>query len=125
MVRRRRDTQPVQTPTGMPYGQRQELEQAQAQIPLEQQPGPPPPQPNGQERLAAAVMAAQQFQMGTKPLDSPSDYPSEPITAGLALGPGPGPPQRRALADTVADLAERADDPLLMQVASTLGRMGW
>lgn len=60
--------QPVTAPTGLPYGQRQQLEQAQQAVPL----------PN----VASDHVV---------PLSDPTARPEEPITAGLPFGPGPGP----------------------------------
>lgn len=60
--------QPVRVQSGQEYGQRQAQEQAQRAVPL---PGPTPTPP--------------------VPLSAPSMKPTEPVTAGLPIGPGPGP----------------------------------
>lgn len=57
------NVQPAVAPPGQPYGQRKAQIEAQQAIPL-----PAPPR-----------------------LDRPTENPDEPITAGLPVGPGPGP----------------------------------
>lgn len=90
--------QPVRTPPGLPYGERQQLTQGQSQIPLPTQPnltsvptGPaaqgPPPDQN------ALLAAAQGHQFNPVPLVAPTNRPGEPVTTGLASGPGAGPDQ--------------------------------
>lgn len=64
----RTDKQPIRTPTGLPYGQAQALTQMQQAAPLMQDPSTPTP----------------------IPIHAPSNRPSEPITAGVDRGPGPG-----------------------------------
>ena len=65
---------------GAPQGQRQAMEQQQAALPL----------PDGTDQVKQAVGAAQQM---TPPpaFDRPSEMPNEPLTAGMASGPGAGP----------------------------------
>jgi hypothetical protein len=67
----RTDIQPVRTPTGLPYGEAGALTASQQQAPLPES-GPatsaPPPK-----------------------LSEPTGNPGQPVTAGAALGPGPGP----------------------------------
>lgn len=80
-----RSTQPVQVPTGLPYGDRQQLEQAQQAVPL---PNGPPQQPDVHPVLAGA----QQMQPPAgSMLAGPTTAPNEPLTAGIPLGAGPGP----------------------------------
>jgi hypothetical protein len=67
--------------SGQPYGQRQELEQAQAALPV------PDEQARWQQALEqGAGMGDQAVGLG-----APSGRPGEPVTAGLPMGPGPGP----------------------------------
>lgn len=96
-----RKTQPPRAPGDQAYGDRQEQIQAQEAVPLPQRRGQPPPtsdQPAPQDPprrrpdIGTALAALQdrgapQF----TPLDRPTEYPDEPITAGLPMGPGPGP----------------------------------
>lgn len=80
-------------PTGRPYGARAEAETAIAAVPLAGPSAPPaapaaaPVAPND----AALLAAAQQYQMGGPGLTDPTAHPNEPVTAGLATGPGAGP----------------------------------
>ncbi len=119
--------QPAQAPTGMPYGEHQASIESQQAVPLAAAPSPgggPPPGPpqDPAQRLQEAVMAARRMR-APSPLSGPSLRPGEPITAGMASGPGPGPEVLRTgdrvartmklLADvtgdaTFADLYEQA-----------------
>lgn len=64
------DKQPMRAPTGMPYGEAGALMQSQRDAPLpESNPAAPPP----------------------VELGAPTERPGQPVTAGAALGPGPGP----------------------------------
>lgn len=82
-------------PTGRPYGARQATEQAIQASPLAQGSVPPvPPIDQGQPAQAdpaAALAAAQGYSPDGPGLLDPSQNPNEPVTAGLASGPGPGP----------------------------------
>jgi hypothetical protein len=63
--------------------------------------GPPPPGPPGAPPAAppaeinpedpTLLALAQQFDPGITPLSAPTEFPDEPVTAGLSTGPGPGP----------------------------------
>lgn len=94
----------AKVPTGLPYGGRSAALTAEAAVPiagnsgaltpLAPQAAPPGAQPPGapapadQNQLAQAV---QNYQAPTGNLLAPSQRPSEPVTAGLPSGPGPGP----------------------------------
>lgn len=68
----RTDKQPMRAPTGLPYGDAGKLMAAQQAVPLPDttpDPGSPPP-----------VM-----------LHADTQNPGQPVTAGAAMGPGPGP----------------------------------
>lgn len=90
--------QPAQAPTGMPYGDRQATIESQQALPMAQVvptggtngAGGAPEPPNAAQRLQAAVQAARRMRPPT-PLTGPSQRPLEPLTAGMATGPGPGP----------------------------------
>jgi hypothetical protein len=75
--------QPIRTATGQPYGVAQQQREAQQAVPLPQ--APPPPKPR-----AAPVQTAP-LPGELPPLNAPTDRPSEPLTAGIPFGPGPGP----------------------------------
>lgn len=66
----RTDKQPMSAPTGMPYGDRGQLLDMQRAAPMAAS-GPPTPPPTE--------------------IHAPSQRPTEPVTAGAASGPGPGP----------------------------------
>ena len=76
---------PVQAPTGQPYGARKAQMDAQRAIPLAPPPAPPGPQAGG----AAVPAGPAPGDLGS--LTRATERPSEPLTAGLASGPGPGP----------------------------------
>ena len=78
------------TPTGLAYGEAQKLQQAQAAVQLGQAtPQAPPAGP--QDRMAQAIQAAKSMPAPEGSLLAPSARPNEPLTAGLSVGPGPGP----------------------------------
>lgn len=63
---------PVQAASGQPYGMRKQQEDAQRALPMSSgQPLPAPTQ--------------------VPSLSDPTTRPTEPVTAGLPVGPGPGP----------------------------------
>lgn len=110
--------QPAAAPTGMPYGAHQASVESQQNLPLAQvvpaggTGGPAPEAPNAAQRLAAAVAAARRVRPPT-PLTGPSQRPMEPLTAGMATGPGPGPEVLRngdRVARTMKLLAEVTGD---------------
>lgn len=72
-------SQPVRTPSGGAYGERQELEQMQQGAPLSASPG-------------GDVGAPQPADIteGLVGFDAPTQEPDTPVTAGAALGEGPG-----------------------------------
>lgn len=70
---------------GRVYGERQEQERALQSVPLPHQAETPPPADFGQ------VLAAAQRTSGGSVLESPTEDPDEPVTAGLPFGAGPGP----------------------------------
>jgi hypothetical protein len=72
--------QPVRAPSGGAYGDRQALEQMQQAAPLSATPGGDVGAPE-----AAPVDA------NVVGFDQPSQQPDTPVTAGAAMGDGPGP----------------------------------
>lgn len=88
---------PVQTGPSQQYGRRAQLERAQQQLPV----GPPP---------ATALLAnepAPPAGPGPGELGDPlreTERPGEPLTAGAALGAGPGPEVLPAGDDRAAEL---------------------
>lgn len=113
------DSQPAQAPTGLPYGEHQQLVEAQHAVPV---PGPgtvpvPPAPPGDQAILHAAT------QMPFQPVDlyGAPERP-EPLTAGLPIGAGPGPeamgPRRSNVADTLELLARTTGDDSFRELAA-------
>lgn len=76
-------TQPVQAPSGMPYGENQALQQSQQDAPL--------PQTAPQDPWETVMQHAQGMDFSPVPFNAPSNRPHEPVTTGLASGPGAGP----------------------------------
>lgn len=72
--------QPVRTPSGGAYGDRQNLQQLQQSAPLAQDPGGDVGAPQSAD-VAANVVG----------FDQPTQQPDVPVTAGAASGAGPGP----------------------------------
>lgn len=118
-----RSYQGVKTPTGQAYGRAQDQQAAQKAVPLPRDPASAPagaPQAGPPDLMALAA----QMQPGV-PLNSPTQRPGEPVTAGLPFGPGAGPeaisgmfPQRRnATADTLENLAMWTGDARMQQLA--------
>lgn len=77
-------SQAVKAPSGRPHGERKRLEDAQRAVPL-------PKAPAGVDPRQAAVEAARGFNPEVTPLGAPTQDPNEPLTAGMAIGRGPGP----------------------------------
>lgn len=81
-------TQPIRVPTGLPYGENQQLHASEAIAPLPAVPDAPTP--------ASAGMAATANSGATGPgytgvpFGAPTTRPDEPITAGVNIGAGPG-----------------------------------
>lgn len=71
--------QPVRTPSGGKYGERQELDQLQQSAPLSASPGGDVGAPQMADVTADLVG-----------FDAPTQMPDEPVTAGAAMGDGPG-----------------------------------
>lgn len=116
-----RSYQGVKTPTGQAYGQAQDQQAAQKAVPLPRDPASagPSAQPGPDLMALAAQMG------GATPLNSPTQRPNEPVTAGLPFGDGAGPeaisgmfPTRRnATADTLEKLAAWTGDARMQQLA--------
>lgn len=113
-------TQPVQVASGQAYGDAKALTEAQQAAPLPQS-----------DPLAAALA-----RLGEMPaplpgvgMGGPSGFANEPVTAGLPIGPGPGPEilgvgPRRDVADTLMRLAGISGDPALLALAQRAAQEG-
>jgi len=108
-------TQAVSAPTGLPYGQRQAMEQAQQQAPLPQQ------------SLDQVLAAAQNHNFQPVPLNAPTNRPYEPITHGLPIGPGGGPEVLNTPTNSTSmqlrQLAAQTGDTTMSDLAARLE--GW
>lgn len=76
--------QPLPLPTGQEYGQRKTLTDSLKAAPIAA-PAPVAPAPAPASAAPPAPLPA------PPPLNGPTQRPNEPITAGLPVGPGPGP----------------------------------
>lgn len=76
---------PVAAPSGGAYGDRTRLEEAQRAVPLR----PAPSTPSG--AVPGGAGGPLPPPAPPLPLDAPTVAPTEPVTAGSAYGPGPGP----------------------------------
>lgn len=77
--------QKLEAPTGMPYGDHQALMAQERTSAMSQSPSVAPAQiPAPQEGPAGAPPEL-------PPLGAPTDRPDEPVTHGVAIGPGGGP----------------------------------
>jgi hypothetical protein len=86
-------TQPPMVANGGPYGSRQEMEGIQSGAPL--QGG------GGGNTAPAGPSPADMI-----PFGAPTANPSEPVTAGAALGPGMGPEAAGITSDSAATMAQ-------------------
>lgn len=133
MPRAKKRPPPVpNVPTGLPYGQAQELERQRAALPAATTnpstaaggpPAAPPVDPRQRMQAVAdqAVAAMQQRQYPGPILTRPSARTDEPVTAGLPVGAGPGPEAlgapRGRVADELARIARLTGDPVMAQYA--------
>ncbi len=83
-------TQPPKAASGGEYGQVKALLDAQKVIPLPTA-GGPPVQQGPPAQAQTAPQAAPTVAPGDLNFEAPTQRPGEPVTAGLPVGPGPGP----------------------------------
>ena len=117
---RQRTVAPATAPTGLPYGEHQQLVNAQRAIPVGSPPVPSAPP-------SAPTSAAPVVQPGSLPFVGPTARPNEPVQAGLPSGPGPGPEALRGVGanlgqqDTAGGIinqaAQRSPSPDLQALA--------
>lgn len=110
--------QPVKVATGQPYGEAKKMADAQAAVPL----------PDNAGALDSLLATATATPPPVGGLGRMTDAPTEPVTAGLPIGPGPGPeavqigrPQRASVGDTLRLLASATGDPMFEQLAAEAG----
>ena len=102
--------QPVRNPGGMAYGENSEFVAQQQAAPMA-----------GRSVTAPSGGLADLISVPTTPLSAPTGFPDEPITAGVAGGPGPGPevlassakqgPTRQKLLAGLPVMMRMADQP--------------
>lgn len=140
MPRKSRTQQSPQAAPGQAYGEATDQIQAQNVLPLPRVAPPQAVQSNSGpvtapaapvDPLAAAIAAAQGALPPEGGLGAPTARPNEPITAGLPVGPGPGPEvmgPSKALAGTVADtfamMADLTGDKRFMALARQAQEQG-
>lgn len=138
--------QPVQVPTGLPYGENQALQQAQQAAPLAAgapppaagPPGPPPgpqagggaPPPDPQQMILAGRAAARQYSQPNLggPIGRQSERPDEHVMAGSVGGPpttpGAPPPNTGGVGAMLAKMAAATNSPALGQLAARANALG-
>lgn len=94
-------TQPNRAATGQQYGKATAQRESQKVIPLPQQQVP-------RLDLNAVTQAAARATPPTGLLEGPSEDATEPVTAGLPFGPGPGPEALGLAATDPTEAALRA-----------------
>lgn len=77
-------SQPIRDPGGLAYGDGQELRSVQGAAPMSGQSPQAAAQQGGQGRPAVPLAKM------SPDLFAPTDYPEEPVTAGVGFGPGAG-----------------------------------
>lgn len=114
---------PATAPTGLPYGEHQQLVDDQRKVPVATPPAPAPQMP-------AAQPQGQPFSPpGAQPFLRPTERPTEPVTAGLPVGPGPGPEvlgptQTVSVGDVLHQAAQQSGSNALAQLAGAAQRLG-
>ena len=115
---------PASAPTGMPYGERKATMDAQQQVPMGTGSTQPPP-------MAPADGAGlPPLDFGSIPdINAESEFPDEPITTGLPVGPGLGPealvrPSAGRVANTLGMIADLTGDEQLIALAQAARMQG-
>lgn len=93
------DRQPLRAYPAQKHGERQETVQQQRSAPMASNARPV-------DAVGVVRQAAQNFDFQPlPPFDRPTEFPDEPLTAGLSTGPGPGP-----------EILPSADDDVIAQL---------
>lgn len=82
-------SQPIRVPNGLPYGQGVQLHNAQKAMPVGAPPQGAPPSAGASN--PQTIQAATGWTPPTHNLTGPTQRPQEPVTTGIASGPGGGP----------------------------------
>jgi hypothetical protein len=115
--------QPARAKTGQTYGVAGDQIAAQKALPLPQ--APPTPAPGGPPSAAGGGANPLAVLAGLPKLTDPTMRPDEPLTAGLPIGPGPGPPTAGASPGTALIrqmIAAGNGDPILFQLLAEAER---
>lgn len=138
---RTRQYQAPQAPNSQSYGQKNDQLQAQREMPLPQVDNkipsggaaavsPPAPSGGAPAPQLDIMQLAREYDPGITPLNAPTNRPGEPVTAGMSLGPGPGPeifqaPGRQArAAETLQMMARISGDDFFLQMAERIRQGG-
>lgn len=119
------NTQPVRVAPSKQYGQGVQQEAAQKIIPLPNTAGLPAP--GGAPAPTPMPPAPLPGDHGV--FNRATEMPTQPVTAGLPFGDGPGPealgmPPRPKVSQTIAQIAQMANDPELLQLAQRAQQQG-
>src|SRR5690348_16582488 len=101
---RKPSTQPIRTPRGMPYGEAGRQAAAQKVLPIPAAPSPSAPSAASGSSGGSGSVLPPDVDPGAllaslPTLGGPTSRPTEPVTAGLPIGPGPGPESNIASGD--------------------------
>jgi hypothetical protein len=105
---------PMMAAPGQQYGKVTEQMDAQRALPMARAATDIPPAPSQAPRAAAAAPPVPLPGQLTS-LDAPTQRPTEPITAGLDIGPGPGP-------EALGELGGYAGDDVGMELRAIYSR---
>lgn len=116
----RTDGQPARYASGMPYGDGQDFYDIQTSAPMA-----------STDNVAAGKRVARRSSQGVAgaapvtPLFAPTERPEEPVTAGAAMGPGPGPMPDQTMGSVTEILARtRMSDPNVEYLRELAARLG-
>lgn len=122
---KRTDHQPVRNPGGMPYGENADFADIQSSAPMEKAPALPPVQKPSRR-------GGSPTDPSVTPLNAPTAYPNEPVTTGIASGPGAGPevtsvaaPQQGSLTGILQQMAVNDPSGDVNVLLSIAQRYGW
>lgn len=130
--------QKIQAVPGQTYGEGVRQEALQKAMPAPNVPGPTAPtgqvqapRQSAQQAVSPEQRQQQNFARIVEALRGsggmlrqPDDRPKSPVTAGLPIGPGPGPEvlgQGNRMGNTLRRLAIQTNDPLFAELASKIG----
>ena len=114
---------PISTVPNQEYGKATQQRQAQSAVPMASSPVTTAPAPTAAPAQRAPLPAP-----GTLPHLEPTQRPNEPVTTGIAYGPGAGPealgPQPTAISNSLMNAARLGGSDSLSNLASLASTMG-